>query len=331
MKKFIKNIVCMFIPFGKLRRKVRAKLLNSPYEIRIGGRKKIINQIRNLPDPIAAYRELCKNLDNESAITASRSLAIIDASPTKLEEIITPHELQEFRANMTILTHGIFKIKNGCYAFGRDMLPINYFEYSVFCTHHGMDAIDLSKIPADSVVIDVGGFIGDSALIFRRYLKNKIYSFEPFAGNYSLMQKTIEMNDIGDQVIPVRLALTENPNAKVFSVEKSTGSTLTITDASSGDELPSDTLDNFARQNGLKVGLVKVDIEGAEQLFLRGGKATIERDKPTMLLSIYHIKSDLDYFNIKKMIESWNLGYKFRIFKPMDNNILGETLLICEQ
>ena len=62
--------------------------------------------------------------------------------------------------------------------------------------------------------------------------------------------------------------------------------------------------------------------------FLKGAKETICTQKPAMLLSIYHQASD--YFGIKPLIESWNLGYKFKIHKGVDLNIIVETALFCE-
>lgn len=47
-----------------------------------------------------------------------------------------------------------------------------------------------------------------------------------------------------------------------------------------------------------------------------------------MLISIYHFGSD--YFKIKPLIESWNLGYKFKIAKGADGHLTGETVLFCE-
>ena len=294
----------------------------------------IVRQIRGLPDPVAAYKDFCKNLDPDSAITVSRQLAVNDIKPAILRNVLTPREYEKFMENIAILRYGVFKINDNCYALGKDMLPINHFEYSVFCARYGLDTIDLTKISLDAAIIDIGAFIGDSALIFRRYLKNKIYSFEPMPDNYKLMLKTIGMNGAGDQIIPVQMALTDTSDAKVFLDEQTAKGNISCYrtgDTQFGEALPSCALDDFVQTNNLKVGMIKVDIEGGEQSFLRGARATIERDRPIMLLSIYHPWTDLDYFNIKKMVESWGLGYGFRIFKPMDSHPMNETLLICEQ
>ena len=46
------------------------------------------------------------------------------------------------------------------------------------------------------------------------------------------------------------------------------------------------------------------------------------------MISIYHNYDD--FFNIKPLIESWNLGYKFKIIKPKIDCLILETVLLAE-
>ena len=78
----------------------------------------------------------------------------------------------------------------------------------------------------------------------------------------------------------------------------------------------------------MEIGLIKVDIEGGEPNFLIGAKKTICEQKPIILLSIYH--NAHDFFELKPLLESWNLGYTFAIHKPTYESITGETLLLVE-
>jgi hypothetical protein len=52
----------------------------------------------------------------------------------------------------------------------------------------------------------------------------------------------------------------------------------------------------------------------------------IKKYKPILLISIYH--NWRDFYKIKPLIESWNLGYKFKI-KHLSTHIFFETVLIC--
>lgn len=215
------------------------------------------------------------------------------------------------------------------YQLGTYKLPINHFESSVFYHRHSIDELRSLNLIKEKCIIDVGGFIGDSALVFSPYTNKYIYSFEASPENFYLMQKTIAMNNLKN-VIPIQKALGSQVAQKLCICGN--GSCTQISDdyekaKNSLFAIESTTLDNFVEENQIEVGLIKVDIEGFEQEFLKGAENTIKTQRPALLISIYH-KPD-DYLYIKPLLESWNLGYKFRIICPPENRLF-ETLLVAE-
>ena len=88
------------------------------------------------------------------------------------------------------------------------------------------------------------------------------------------------------------------------------------------------TIDEYVEKNSIKVGLIKTDVEGAEQNLFKGAMNTIIEQRPTLLISIYH--SAADFFDIKPMLEKLDLNYQFRIYRPTMMNILTDTILIAE-
>ncbi len=133
-----------------------------------------------------------------------------------------------------------------------------------------------------------------------------------------------------DNVIIERMALGDHEGKIEIEVADSSSSINPneVVQITGAESVPLGTLDRYEETHPMDVGLIKVDIEGAEQSFLRGARRTIEKYKPVLLMSIYHNADD--FFNIKPMIESWNLGYKFRIHKPIDYSVSREVLLIAE-
>ena len=131
-------------------------------------------------------------------------------------------------------------------------------------------------------------------------------------------------------VIPIKQALGSCEQEIEINIQSSGSSINRIIQENPPKELIKvNTLDKFVEDKKLEVGLIKVDIEGFEQEFINGALNTIKNQKPTLLISIYHFVDD--FFNIKPFIESLNLGYSYRIIKPIDGGIRGEILLICEQ
>ena len=212
-------------------------------------------------------------------------------------------------------------------------LPINHFEPCVFVYKHGLSLVKNLKKLKDKDIIDAGAFIGDSACIFTKYTRKKIYSFEPMPENFALLKKVICMNDLNN-VIPVNKALSQTIGTLDFRTPNSVSSSSScfklhgINYQDHIECVECTTLDHFVEENNIIVGLIKTDLEGGEFDFLQGAERTIKKFRPTMLLSIYHKPED--FFYIKTTIEGWNLGYKFKIFNPIDKGILLETMLICE-
>jgi len=225
----------------------------------------------------------------------------------------------------------IVEIDKKLYCYGKWKLPINHFETCVFLYKHGLDTVKNKNILKDKVFIDGGAFIGDSALVLSEYTKNKIYSFEVNPKNLELLHETIELNALNN-VIPVQKALYDCEDKLTLNICGS-ASSLNKLHGIDYDEktitVQTISLDKFVEDNNIKnIGLIKVDLEGAEQRFLKGAEKTIKAQKPLLLISIYHTPSD--FFDIKPLIESWNLGYEFTVFNPVDWGILIETMIICE-
>ena len=201
-------------------------------------------------------------------------------------------------------------MKNNC-SYDKYILPKNHFESEVFYDKSGMNYIkNINQV------------------------KNKnIYSFEPFLQNYNLMLKTIELNK-KNNIIPVNMALgNENKEISIYSNSDTANRGLSIETKQSDinsfeNKVKMVTLDSYVKENNIEVGLIKTDLEGFEQPFLRGAIETIKEQKPVLIISIYHNYSD--FFEIKPMIENLNLGYKFRIIKNRFNSVIGETKLLAE-
>ena len=149
------------------------------------------------------------------------------------------------------------------------------------------------------------------------------------------MLKTIELNH-SKNVVPVKMGLgskDEKLYIKLFHNHygaNRVASNQNVPENSDDYEKVSITsLDNFVEDKDLDIGLIKVDVEGFEPEFLKGAYNTIKKHRPAILLSIYHNTSD--FFNLKPLIESWDLGYSFQLSHPVDGGLWGETILICEQ
>lgn len=271
-------------------------------------------------------------LDEESVETVNRIITRLQICITCAEGIVplkifNPVEKEYFLFLQNEFFPSILKISDDCYAYKQYRLPINHFEPCVFLDKHGLAKVE-RKIEEfeDKDIVDAGGFIGDSVLILSPLTKRNVYTFEPISDNYNLMLHTMEMNGIENAVCEKK-ALGSKPGTLTFNIAGSCSNQWPGS-GYSHENVPVVTLDDYVAEHDLDVGLIKVDLEGAEQDFLKGAQKTIMSQKPVLLLSMYHNASD--FFNLKGILESWGCGYRFKVHKGLDYCFYLETLLIAE-
>ena len=139
-------------------------------------------------------------------------------------------------------------------------------------------------------VIDIGANIGDWTLAFALAAgkTGRVLAFEPVPHLAETVRKTARINRI-DWVEVHELALSATDGTSTFSVEhgNSGGSRL---GTKSGDfsqiSVESRRLDSFVdeRPDLTRIDLVKVDVEGHELEVLEGGRRTLARFRPPLIL-----------------------------------------------
>jgi FkbM family methyltransferase len=158
-------------------------------------------------------------------------------------------------------------------------------------------------IDTDNVrtIIDLGAFVGDTAKEFAKRCVNyeKIIAVEPDARNFN---RLVKANING--VIPVNAAVWN----EVCAVPFLGGGGRQGKVSSAGSTVQALTIDKICEDYGLIPDLIKLDVEGAEENALLGGKNTIEKYKPKLMVTAYHRMNDL--FSLPKLILSLNGGYK---------------------
>lgn len=222
------------------------------------------------------------------------------------------------------------------FSYGKYLLSRAHFNNEIFFDKYFIEEFSqktLQKNIKNKNIIDVGGFIGDTAVVFSDYTNKNVYVFEPVESNYNDLLKTIQLNQ-SEKILPFKTALGSEKKECVINIYEPTGVGSTIREdicASSvlkKEKIDVIPLDDFVERENLEVGLIKVDIEGAEQDFLKGAINTIKAQKPALLIAIYH--SGYDFFSIKSQIDDLNLGYKFKIRKAAKNRLIEDTVLIAE-
>ncbi len=154
--------------------------------------------------------------------------------------------------------------------------------------------IDLIRaiVPDDGHFIDVGGNVGYYSLSVaaRPAFRGKILAFEPLPKLWELFNRSIKENGFADRISVRQLALANVPgelqlnNAEETNNAGATRLIIDNLDKKIGRMVEVETLDRVV--GGMHPDAMKVDIQGAEGLFLQGAEQTIVIHKPTMLMEI---------------------------------------------
>jgi len=168
-------------------------------------------------------------------------------------------------------------------------------------------------------IIDGGSCTGDSAMVFTKYDPRRIYAFEPNPDTIPALQWIIMENAavLGNkkdciEIIPLALGKSKETLTLYSKGEfDGTATTLSFGFGKKAYNVDVISIDEFVESRSLDVGLIKLDVEGAEYDTILGAKETIIKQKPLLIISIYHTFKD--FFEIKPLIESWDIGYKFMI------------------
>ncbi|MGZ5191638.1 MAG: FkbM family methyltransferase, partial [Flavisolibacter sp.] len=146
-------------------------------------------------------------------------------------------------------------------------------------------------VKSDSIVIDIGANIGYYSLVASAIaVKGSVYAFEAASQTFQLLVQNINSNRVSN-VFPVRMAIyNESSEMELFiSGEFNIGMTglrkvgnkdVTI------EKVQTISLDEWITTTRVKVDLIKIDIEGAELLALKGMEGILRNSRPVLFVEI---------------------------------------------
>ena len=147
---------------------------------------------------------------------------------------------------------------------------------------------DYAKLPVQNkIVIDVGGFNGDSAIYFTLKGAAKVISLEPFPKNYEIANKNIYKNNFENTVVLLNAACAkENGFIKINS--DYVGSDNIAKNEKLGVEIPTMNLENLVNYYNVIDGCLKIDCEGCEYDILLSCPKNILRRFSHIMLEFHH-------------------------------------------
>lgn len=163
------------------------------------------------------------------------------------------------------------------------------------------------RLNEGDVVFDCGANMG----VFSAYAASKkceVYAFEPTPELHVILNKHSELN--GDNIKIVPNAVSDvSGECELRICDYTVGGNSLVMENGYTNVLPINavTIDDFVKDNNIKVDFIKADIEGSERMMLEGAKNTLKEQSPKLSICTYHYKDDPAV--LKNIILSANPDY----------------------
>jgi len=184
-------------------------------------------------------------------------------------------------------------------------------------------------IRPDMNIVDIGAQIGYYTIIFgtRTGINGKVFAFEPEKENYNLLKKNVETNNLSNVTL-INKAVSESSGKRELFIEQDNKGHHSFAKSNNCQEkvvVETDTLDSIlANYNSLIIDIIKIDIEGAEPIALRGMRETITRS-PHMIIftEIYPVMmKNLGESAINYLRELESLNFSLSIIDSIKKEIV---------
>jgi len=183
------------------------------------------------------------------------------------------------------------------------------------------------------VFIDVGANYGYYSILVAKKYNIKVYAFEPGNEAYSYLLKNIALNQLYDNIIPIKMALGNTLKESLISKDLFAKNHIVN---EHGNLIRMTTLDSYIKKHNLEaLDFIKVDIEGFEPFFIEGAKESIMKYKPMVLMELSknllkrYGKKPKDIFNLMDLLD-YRCKYvlfdnKIINFENISQNIFNRT------
>ena len=161
----------------------------------------------------------------------------------------------------------------------------------------------------DGIILDIGAHIGYHTLgCAARFPNSRVVAFEPNPINLKRLQENLDLNpEVATRIQVLPVALSDVQGSLAFrsssNVEDQTSSGGYLERGSpplepavyersgfSASMVPTERLDDLIEEYGWKdIRIMKIDVEGAEHLVLKGALSLLARDRPALYIEVHSV------------------------------------------
>jgi FkbM family methyltransferase len=202
-------------------------------------------------------------------------------------------------------------------------------ELLLFKTHEPIATqLLIQTLKPGMICLDIGANIGYYVLLERKIVgvTGKVVAIEPSPIAFNYLRKNLEINKF-DNVEIHRLAMAGEVLFVPFIIDEKSNLSR-VADGSPNEAggvtaVPAQTLDSFVEAMRFsKLDLIRMDVEGYEDIILTNGRAILRRYKPSLLIEVH--ASKLGPARLKRFVFNLQaVGYSSSYFIERNHEVLG--------
>jgi FkbM family methyltransferase len=143
-----------------------------------------------------------------------------------------------------------------------------------------------------NIVVDAGAGCGIYTVAAAKLVGDaggRVIAFEPSARFTSVLKRNIELNSLNNVRLYCEALSDREGQARLYHHCRCVANSIAPGDSNSNrfDEVATTTLDSMLKREGIdRIDFLKMDIEGAEELALRGGKLLLAKSPPVIVFEM---------------------------------------------
>ena len=202
---------------------------------------------------------------------------------------------------------------------------------NIYCGLHEFPdmAFLLHVLRKGDLFVDIGANVGSYTILASSAIGAKGYSFEPVPSTYARLMTNIRINDLGEQVIPLNVALGNSKGEINFSSDQNCMNHVIADGEITKNKIIVNvsTLDEELTDIPF---LIKIDVEGYETPALEGAKKTLQDEGLCAVIMELNGAGNRYGYDEQKILDMMSgFGFKTYSYKPFErelSNLKGKNL-----
>ena len=210
---------------------------------------------------------------------------------------------------------------NGYWIFNNIKFKHMYGPISEIFNFKEYDILDVKN----KKVLDIGGFVGDSAIYFVHKGAKKVYSIEPHPDAYKEMLENIKLNNMEDKIVPINMGISYDSNYVVIDKDtSSTAGSFFRGSKKEGIKIPAAPLREIIKNYNIDAKVLKIDCEGCEYDIILKDYETI-REFDQIFFEYHEYNTGI---SVKKLLKILSSDFDCKIVKISGRRINGTWRLV---